>query len=330
QLLSDIAGNIFGMSEIRKLKLLDFELPRAYVRGFRGPAFGIEGVRKIIGTEKSKRPHVGTIVKPKVGLNPQETAEVAYDAWAGGIDFVKDDENLTNQKFCPFEERVMRVMEARDKAQSETGEKKMYAANITAETNEMLRRAEFVGEHGGNCIMVDIITAGFAGLQSVREADFGMVIHAHRAMYAALARDERMGISMLALGKLARLAGVDQLHIGAIFGKMHGEAKEVLDIKDAIERGWFGMKPVFSVASGGLSPLEVANVIRTMGKNVIIQAGGGVHGHPDGTRAGARAMRQAVDAAVKGINIREHAKTHRELARALEKWGGKKSKYYAD
>ncbi len=324
QLLSDIAGNIFGMRELENLRLLDFELPKAYVKSFKGPAFGLEGVRKMIGTQKSRRPHWGTIVKPKVGLSPSENAKVAYEAWVGGVDFVKDDENLSNQKFCPFEKRVALTLEAKDKVESETGEKKIYAPNITAETNEMLRRAEFVKAHGGNCIMVDIITAGFASLQTIRNANFGMPIHAHRAMYAAFARNPKHGIAFAPLAKLARLAGVDQLHTGAIVGKMEGAKKDVLEINDWLRGEWFGLKPVFPVASGGIDPLRIPRLLEIAGTELVINAGGGIHGHPQGTRAGAKALRQSYDAWKKGASLEEYAKTHKELAAALGKWGERK------
>ncbi|MCX6777896.1 MAG: type III ribulose-bisphosphate carboxylase [Candidatus Micrarchaeota archaeon] len=320
QILSDIAGNIFGMKGVDNLRLLDFEIPDKYARSFKGPEFGMEGVRRIMGTSKNRRPHIGTIVKPKVGLNPKETAKVAYDAWAGGIDFVKDDENLTSQTFCKFEERIARVLEAKEKAESETGKKKMYAANITASSEVMLGRAEFVKAHGGNCIMVDIITAGFSGLQFIRNQKLGMVIHGHRAMYAAFARNKRHGIAMLPLAKLARMAGVDQLHIGAVVGKMEGGRGEVLGIHKTINGKWAGLKPVFSVCSGGLAPENVPDLVRIFGNDIVIQAGGGVHGHPNGTRAGATALLQAVEAAVRGIPLDKYAKTHEELRLSPAKW----------
>lgn len=324
QLLSDVAGNIFGMREVSNLRLLDFELPKSYARSFKGPAIGLEGVRKMIGTQKSRRPHWGTIVKPKVGLNAAENAKVAYEAWVGGVDFVKDDENLSSQKFCPFNDRVIKTLDAKDKAESETGEKKIYAPNITAETCEMLRRAEFVKKHGGNCIMVDIVTAGFAALQTIRNANFGMPIHAHRAMYAAFARNPKHGIAFAPLAKLARLAGVDQLHTGAIVGKMEGAKKDVLEINEWLRGEWHGLKPVFPVASGGIDPVRVPKLLGIAGTELVINAGGGIHGHPQGTRAGAKALRQSYDAWKKGIPLEEYAKTHRELAAALAKWGERK------
>jgi len=313
-LLSDVAGNIFGLEYVSRLKLLDLDFPKDYISSFPGPLYGIEGVRSILKT--GKRPHVGTIIKPKMGLNPEETAGVAFDAYTGGCDFVKDDENLSDQKFCPFEERVVRVLEAADKAGEETGEKKMYAPNVTSP--QFMERAQFVKDHGGACIMIDVLTAGFTAVQLLRST--GMVIHGHRAMHAAVTRDPRHGIEMVVFAKLARLAGVDQLHIGAAVGKMKGSKKEIQKIRDAITED-IGLKRVFPVASGGLYPGVVPELLEFMGNDVIIQAGGGIHGHPDGTYCGAKAMRQAVDAGMKKISLTKYAEEHGELKKALEKWG---------
>ncbi|MCK4555518.1 MAG: ribulose-bisphosphate carboxylase large subunit, partial [Candidatus Aenigmarchaeota archaeon] len=213
-------------------------------------------------------------------------------------------------------------LKLRDKAEKETGEKKIYMPNVTAETDEMLKRARFVKKHGGEYVMVDILTLGFSALETLRKANLGLVLHAHRAMHAALTRSERHGISMLVIAKIARLIGIDQLHIGTAYvGKMSGSAKEVIDIENAIEQRYFGIKPVFAVASGGLHPGHVPKLMQRMGTDIIMQFGGGVHGHPDGTRAGATAVRQAVEAVMKKISIKQYSKTHKELAGAIEKWG---------
>ncbi len=320
QFLSDVAGNIFGMKGVKNIRFLDFELPKKYINSYPGPLFGRDKVRKELGTYNNRRPHIGTIVKPKVGLNPKETAKVAHDAWVGGIDFVKDDENLTSQKFCPFEKRFDLVFKAKEKAEAETGEKKMYAPNITAPADVMLKRAEYVKERGSNCIMIDIITAGFSALQFIRSQNLGMLIHAHRAMYAAFARYPRHGIAMLPIAKMARLCGADQLHIGTVVGKMEGKKEEVLAIHNSINSKWGKHKPLFSVCSGGLAPENVPALMNIFGNEIVIQAGGGVHGHPDGTKAGATALRQAVEATMQGIPLGTYAKTHRELARSPKKW----------
>jgi len=328
QLLSSVAGNIFGMKVVEKLRLEDIHLPRVYIRSFKGPKYGITGIRKLL--KVYKRPLVGTIIKPKLGLKTVDHAKVAYNSWIGGCDIVKDDENLSSQKFNPFEKRVIETLKMRDKAEKETGEKKIYMPNVTAETDEMIKRARFVKQHGGEYAMIDIITSGFSALQTLRKED--MVIHAHRAGHAAFTRGNH-GISMLTIAKLCRLIGTDQLHIGTIFGKMSGNANEVKTIEieiekkivphlegHALEQKWFNIKPVFAVCSGGLHPGMVPHIVKILGKNVIAQFGGGCHGHPYGTIIGARAIRQAVDAVMHDIPLGEYALRHVELKTALDKW----------
>ncbi len=319
QILSSVAGNIFNMKEVENLRLEDIEFPESIIRSFKGPAFGIPGIRKLLRIPK--RPLCGTIIKPKLGLSWKEHAKVAYQAWSGGLDIVKDDENLTSQSFNRFQERVKETLRLRDLAEKETGEKKIYMANITAETNEMLKRAKFVKSLGGEYAMVDILTIGWSALQTVRDADLDMVLHAHRAMHGALTRNPKHGISMLVLAKIARLIGVDQLHIGTAVGKMYETKEEIKEIHKAIEGKWLDKKPVFAVCSGGLYPGLVPQLIKILGNDIIVQAGGGVHGHPDGTSAGATAMRQSVEASTRGIPLAEYARTHKELKTALSKWG---------
>jgi ribulose-bisphosphate carboxylase large chain len=264
---------------------------------------------------------VGTIIKPKLGLTTVDHAKVAYEAWVGGCDIVKDDENLSNQRFNPFEDRVIKTLESRDRAEEETGERRVYLANITAETEEMLSRAEFVLNHGGEYVMVDIITCGFSALQTLREQDFNLIIHGHRAGHAAFTKNSKHGISMGVIAKIARIMGVDQLHVGTVVGKMFETREEVAENCEALKEEMSGLKRVLPVASGGLHPGLVPALIEFFGEDSVIQAGGGIHGHRDGTVAGARAMRQAVDATLKDISLREYAKEHRELQTALQIWG---------
>ena len=317
-ILSSVAGNVFGLKALKNLRLNDIELPAELLKSFKGPKFGIKGVRELL--KVSKRPLVGTIIKPKLGLKTTDHARVAYEAWAGGCDVVKDDENLSSQRFNPFEERVVKTLESRDRAEEETGERKVYMLNVTAETETMLKRAEYVLAYGGEYVMVDILTCGFSALQTLRDQGFKLVIHAHRAGHAAFTKNQKHGISMRVIAKVARIIGVDQLHVGTVVGKMSESRKEVLDNIEACKMHMGGLKPVLPVASGGLHPRLVPALMKTFGKDFVIQAGGGIHGHTDGTFAGATAMRQAVDATLQGKTLEEYAKTHKELKRALERW----------
>jgi ribulose-bisphosphate carboxylase large chain len=338
QILSALAGNIFSMKLISGLRLQDISFPKEVMQTYDGPEFGVEGVRKLL--EVDDRPLCGTIVKPKVGLKSKDHAKVAYDSWMGGLDLVKDDENLTNQKFNPFQERVTETLHLRDKAEEATGEKKMYMPNITAPTcREMIKRAEFVKESGGEYIMIDIIPVGWSALQTLREENksLRLALHAHRCMHSAMTRNPQQGISMQVIAKLTRMIGLDQLHIGTAVGKMHGgeaevssllrtcESQEVLEDRanHVLAQSWYDLNPLLAVASGGLQPGHVPSVMRILGKDIVMQFGGGIHAHPQGTRAGAKAVRQAIDSVMAGIDIADYAKSHEELRLALEKWGTK-------
>ncbi|MFH1256476.1 MAG: type III ribulose-bisphosphate carboxylase [Candidatus Diapherotrites archaeon] len=318
QIMSSVAGNVFGMKEVDSLRLNDLIFPEKIVKEYKGPEFGIEGIRKIVGVKG--RPLVGTIIKPKLGLNAKEHAKVAYNAWLGGLDIVKDDENLSSMAFNNFRERMNETFRLRDKCEGETGEKKIYMPNVSSPFKEMVKRAQLVKEKGGEYAMVDVLTVGWGALQELRNENLKLVFHAHRAGHAAFTRNPKHGISMLVIARLCRMIGMDQLHIGAIFGKMEGGKEEVQEIDNALKQDWFGLKKTLSVCSGGLHPGHVPSLVKALGKDIVIQMGGGVHGHPQGTIAGAKAARQALEAAVQGIELKQYAKTHKELEAALEKW----------
>jgi len=331
-IMSSIGGNIYGMKCVKGLLWEDVKFPQKMLKEFKGPQFGIPGIRKYL--KVYGRPLVGTIVKPKVGLNEKEHAKVAYDSWLGGCDIVKDDENLTSQSFNNFYKRISLTLKALKKAEKETGEKKVYLANCTAPVEEMVKRIKYVEAKGGNYIMLDILTLGWSALQYARKIT-KLPIHAHRAGHAMFDRDPNHGMKMEVIAQFARMVGVDTLHIGTAYGKMVGGRSEVLHIEDEIEdkatkqtkenlsQKWYHIKPVFAVASGGVHPGLVPPIMKFMGNDIVIQAGGGIHGHPDGTVAGAKAMRQAVDATSKKISLKQYSKTHEELEKALKKWQGK-------
>ena len=335
QLYSSVGGNIFGMKAMKNLRLIDITFPKKYMESFKGPQYGINGVRTFMKTPR--RPLTATVPKPKVGMYTEEHAKVGYEAWMGGVDFLKDDENLTDQPFNRFNDRVKLCAKYREKAEKETGEIKDYFVNITAETKEMIKRARTVKEYGFRYVMVDILTAGWAGLQTIREEcqDLKLAIHAHRAMHATFTRNPKHGISMLTLAKCARLVGVDNIHIGTVVGKLVGKKDEVLMLEHEIEdkvveenkivhslsQDWEKIKPVFAVSSGGLHPGLVPDILNLLGNECVVQLGGGIHGHPNGTRKGAMALRQAIDATLDGISLDDYSKNHKELKEALKKWG---------
>lgn len=320
-MLSILAGNFFGLGSLTRARWVDIEMPAKVVKHYPGPKYGVEGLRKLTGTTKDRRPHCGTIVKPKVGLDPKGTARVAKQAALGGLDFIKDDETLTDQKFCRFEDRLRLVMEALDQARSETGHRTLYAVNVTADERTMLSRADKARALGANCIMMDVLTTGYHGLLTLRrDSAVKFPIHVHRAMHGALTRSPDFGISMVVLSKLVRLLGGDQFHTGTASGKME-HPEDLKEIIDSLRGDWHGLKPVMPVASGGMHPASAESEARAFGRDFVLQAGGGVHGHPGGTRVGSRALRLAVEAIAEGVTLKNQGKRHPELQVALDKWG---------
>lgn len=311
QMLSLFAGNVYGMNSLDFLRVVDVKMPDELVNSFPGPAVGPQGIYDIIGIKEG--PILGTIVKPKLGSPPDIHAKTTFDAWSGvegtegGITWVKDDEPQTNQDFCKFEDRISRVLEYADQIKSKTGRQVIYAANITGTIDVMLNRAEYVVDQGGKCLMIDVITTGFSAVQYIREQDYGLPIHGHRAMHGALTRHPDHGIHMRVLAMMYRLTGVDGIHTGTIFGKM-GTGKLDVDKEETfgsnqalLDPNFGNLKKVIPIASGGVGVRNIGKIIEALAPHVVITAGGGIHGHPDGSQAGATSMVQAKDAALQGV-----------------------------
>lgn len=339
-MLSGFGGNIFGMKALDNLRLQDAELPVEYVKAFRGPKYGRDVIKKIF--KRKEGPITGVVPKPKIGYTAKEHAEkVGYAIYTGGIDCLKDDENLTDQKFDHFADRVKAVAKVRDRAMRETGDVKDAYLNCTAPNlRELERRVKMVHDNGFNYFMLDVVVSGFTAVQTAVELahDYGMAIHGHRAMHAMFTRNPKHGMSMLYLAKLCRMAGIDQLHVGTAIGKLGGTSQEIVAINEMMSRQevgeiphlrmpqkWGNIKSSLPVSSGGLHPGLVPQVLDIYGTyDIVLQAGGGTQGHPDGIEAGARAFMQSIEAYKEDISLVEYAKNHKELARALQKWGGMK------
>ena len=334
QLLSGIAGNIFGMKALRHLRLVDASLPAPYLKGFKGPHFGNEGIRKMMKVHG--RPLTGAVPKPKIGFSAEEHAAIGYETWMGGFDFVKDDENLTSTSFNRFEDRVEMLTRMRDKAEKETGDTKSAFINITADTETMEKRAALLAEYGWNYAMIDVVVAGTAAVMTLRDfcSDLCLAIHAHRAMHAVFDRDPKHGISMLFLAKIMRLIGVSQIHTGTAVGKLAGSKQESSLLADtlrekkvkgtenlSLDQDWGKIRNAFPVSSGGLHPGLVPDVLDIYGTECVLLVSGGIHGHPQGTRAGAIATMQAIEAWKEGVSLPEKAGSSPELREAMEKWG---------
>ena len=246
-ILTYVVGNVLGMKEVKALKLLDVWFPSAMLEQYDGPSYTLDDMRKYLNVYG--RPILGTIIKPKIGLTSAEYAEVCYDFWVGGGDFVKNDEPQADQDFCPYDKMVKHVKEAMDKAVKKTGKKKIHSFNVSAaDFDTMIKRCEMIRktfEKGSYAFLIDGITAGWMSVQTLRRKYPDVFIHFHRASHGAYTRRENpFGFSVLVLSKFARLAGASGIHTGtAGVGKMSGSpgediiaAHNILHLK---ERGYF-------------------------------------------------------------------------------------------
>jgi ribulose-bisphosphate carboxylase large chain len=347
-LTASIIGNVFGFKPLKALRLEDMRFPVAYVKTFKGPPTGIVVERERL--DKFGRPLLGATTKPKLGLSGKNYGRVVYEGLKGGLDFMKDDENINSQPFMHWRDRFLYVMEAVNKAQAATGEVKGHYLNVTAGTmEEMYRRAEFAKELGSVIVMIDLVI-GYTAIQSMSEwcRQNDMILHLHRAGHGTYTRQKTHGVSFRVISKWMRLAGVDHIHAGTVVGKLEGdpatvqgfynilrETKNEVDLPRGVffEQDWASLKKVMPVASGGIHAGQMHQLIDYLGEDVVLQFGGGTIGHPMGIQAGATANRVALECMILARNegrdivnegpeiLRDAARWCSPLKAALDTWG---------
>jgi ribulose-bisphosphate carboxylase large chain len=318
-LLATLAGNLFELGEVTGLRVLDLDMPENYAAQFPGPAFGIEGTRRLSGVHG--RPMIGTIIKPSIGLTAEQTAVLVDDLCSADIDFIKDDELIANPPYEPFEKRVAAVMPVLQKHADRLGRMPMYAFNLSGSIDDMLRHHDTVLQAGGTCVMVSVNWAGFAGVEHLRRHS-QLPIHGHRNGWGSLTRHPALGFSFEAYQKLWRLAGVDHLHVNGLRSKFWEADESVLRSARACLSPFAGVRAVMPVFSSGQWAEQAPDMYRQLQSTDLMHlAGGGIIGHPDGIQAGVVSMREAWDAAVAGKSLESHASTHPALARALSHFG---------
>jgi ribulose-bisphosphate carboxylase large chain len=318
-LLTAVAGNLYELRELAAVRLLDLDLPDAFARKYPGPSFGIAGTRRLMNAPDG--PMIGTIVKPSVGLPLEELRLLVRELAEAGIDFIKDDELIANPPYSPLRERVAVVMEEINRAADRTGKKVMYAFNITDDIDLLEKNHDTVRAAGGACVMVCVNVIGLAGLAYLRTRS-ELPIHGHRAMIGAQMRHPKLGIDFVAFQKLARLAGADHLHTNGFNNKFYESDDEVLTSIRAVQEPFLGGYEILPVLSSGqwagLAPLTYQLVGNT---DLLMLAGGGIHGHPGGAAAGTESMRVAWTAAVEGVALEKRARRSEALRDALAKFG---------
>jgi ribulose-bisphosphate carboxylase large chain len=317
-LLSTIAGNLFELKAFSGLRIVDLRLPTAFAERYPGPRFSMEGTRRL--SSVYGRPLIGTIIKPSVGLSPEQTAALVDTLCHAGIDFIKDDELQSDGMYCGFEERaraVMRVINARAES---SGRKVMFAFNLTGDLDQMRRRHDLVCSLGGTCVMASLNSVGLVGMiELARHTQ--LPIHAHRNGWGYLSRHPMLGWSYVAWQKIWRLAGADHMHVNGLSNKFCESDASV--IASALEclTPLFTSKPCLAVPvfSSGQSARQASQTFAALGStDLIYAAGGGILAHPDGVAAGVRSLQQAWQAATSGVSLESYAREHPDLARALE------------
>ena len=321
-LVSTIQGNLYELSQFSGLKLMDIELAESYGKHFRGPRYGIEGCRKLTGVQD--RPLIGTIIKPSIGLTPQQTAELVKVLAEAGIDFIKDDELMANPPHSPFAERVDAIMTVINEHANRTGKRVMYAFNISDEMDAMQRHYETVVNAGGTCAMVSLNSVGLAGAKKI--CDLGaLAIHGHRNGWGALNRHPLLGIEFPAYQKIWRLAGVDQIHVNGIANKFWESDDSVVRSIEACLKPLLDGMPVLPVVSSGQWGGQAPETFRrTQTVDLLYMAGGGIMAHPDGPAAGVRSLQKWWEAAVEGLSMEQATAKYPELKASFEKFGPKK------
>ena len=318
-MVSTLQGNLYEITQFTGLKLMDMELPPSFGEQFKGPAFGIDGCRKL--TNVYERPLTGTIIKPSIGLSTQETATIVKTLAEAGIDFVKDDELLSSSANSNFNDRVDAVMKVINAHADKTGKKVMYAFNISGEVDEMLQRYEKIVKSGGTCAMVSINSVGLSASKKICDQR-QLAIHGHRNGWGLLTRHPLLGIDFRAYQKLWRLAGVDQLHVNGIQNKFWESDDSVVNSIEACLTKMYDHKTVMPVVSSGQWGGQAFETYkRTKTVDLLYMAGGGIMAHPMGAGAGVIALKQAWKAAVDGLSLEEATKIYPEFAESVKKFG---------
>ena len=318
-LISTVQGNLYELRQFTGLKLMELEFPDSYVKHYRGPKFGIQGCRQLTGVKD--RPMIGTIIKPSIGLTPQQTADIVQTLGEAGIDFVKDDELLSSSANSPFEERVKVVMNVVNRLSDKTGKKIMYAFNLSGEIDEMMQRYETIVKAGGTCAMISLNSVGISGVKKI--CDIGeLAIHGHRNGWGMLTRHPLLGIDFPAYQKLWRLAGVDQIHVNGIENKFWESDDSVVQSIEACLTPLGKTQTVLPVVSSGQWGGQAFETWRrTQTTDLLYMAGGGIMAHPMGPSAGVTALQQAWKGAVDGLQLEDAVTAYPEFAKSVEKFG---------
>lgn len=313
QLLCHLMGGQLDINMIEKCILKDFEIPQKMKSKFLGPKFGIKGVRKFLGNPD--KPLLGAIIKPKVGASKEVLLEMTKQLVEGGVEFIKEDEIMSNPNVAPLKERVPYIM----KYLNSIDKKIIYCFSITSDFPHCLDRVKEVYELGGNGVHINF-WSGLGVYNAIRKLDLPIFLHFQKSGDKILTNKKHaFHIEWSVICKIARMSGADFIHAGMWGGYYHEEEEDLLKTVSVLTEGddYEGTIPALS---GGMHAGLVSAVRKRFGNNIMCSCGGSIHGHPSGTLAGTKAMRQAIEADWNGVDI-ESATLQPELQEAISKWG---------
>ncbi|MTH54288.1 2,3-diketo-5-methylthiopentyl-1-phosphate enolase [Bacillus mangrovi] len=320
--LPAVLTTVFGkLSLDGEVKLTDLEFSSGFAQHFPGPKFGIKGIREKLNIYD--RPLLMSIFKGVIGKDTAFLKDQLAEQLAGGMDLVKDDEILFENDQAPFFERVRMGRAVLDQIENETGRKALYAVNLTGRTYELRDKARRASEAGASALLFNVHAYGLDVLQALAEdPEITVPVMAHPAVSGAFGASGHYGVAYsLILGKLVRLAGADFSLFPSPYGSVALEKSEALAIAGECKSDYSPFREAFPVPSAGIHPGLVPILMKDFGTDCVINAGGGIHGHPNGTSAGAAAFSSAADAVLSGLSLDEQAEKDEQLRIALALWG---------
>ena len=325
QLPMVFTATIGNISLVPNFKLLDVRMPKATLEQYQGPSFGIDGWYKALGVAKG-RPLLNNMIKPCSGYPLEVGVRLFRDVAMGGCDVIKDDELIANMRYNDAVERVKQYMAVEKQVYEATGEHTLYTVNVTDRLPRMFDLAKRCIDAGANAMMVNYLAVGPEAMRALAEDPaIHVPILAHMDFAGTYFMSPFQGLSSpLTLGKIARLCGADGIVLPfSMGGKSTYMHSRFMETCRNLIYPFGGLKPTMPMPSGGITPANVPDIIKALGMEIMIGSGGGIHAHPQGPTAGARALRQAIDATVKGIPLDQYSKEHEALGVALGTWNKK-------
>lgn len=293
QLLNVVYGNV---SVHRDVRVLDVELPPAVLEALPGPAVGLGGMRGLFPAAEG-RPILVSAVKP-VGLSSAELADRCAALARGGIDVIKDDHGLSDQRFAGFRRRVERCAEAVRGARPAGEAEALYFPNVTAPFDRIMERVELAREVGCRGVVVSPFLVGLDVLRWLA-ASSGMAVLAHPAHAGGLLGAEHGIAPDVLFGYLLRVLGADGvifMNPGGRFAVSEADADAVVArLRAPIEH----VAPAVPVLGGGVDADRVPHWIDRYGVDCMFLVGSSLYAQADLEEA-ARKLRGAVEAHCRG------------------------------